>query len=394
MSQRDEGSLDAMLEEVRTSPPEFRPSRFWDWLIRENLKQLKDPGLEYFKSTVNQNYYNWIPLNSGDNQVRNLLRHWSSRPAIEPLQAVVEGSIRLQHLMEVDPLGDPKRRSLYALFVGLLWHYASQHDPYGVLNRLSEPQIGHPIRITLDGRMVSQDLANSAREFTAIVDHLSALDGNRQMRVAELGAGYGRVAYVFSECRPCQYWIFDIPPALYIAQWYLSQALPGKTMFFFRHFDNYEEVRAEIDAADVCFFTPNQLALVPDGSVDAFLSICSLQEMTLESIRMYLQLMARKTHDLVYLKQWTSWRNPVDQLVIKKHMYTLGPKWNVALDREDAVQDLFFETIFRKGMSPMGLLRSLRRQIGARLADACRSSGAWLRAKRRRRTRAPVSQGS
>lgn len=369
----DSTDLQAMLEEMRNSSPQFRPSGFWDWLIAQNLGQLGREGLERFKSTVNQNYYNWIPLNFGDNQVRNLTRYWCEHPSLVPLRAVLEGTADVEHLAEAAPLADAGRRELYALFVGLLWHYASQHDPHRVLERLSEPDVGSPVGVRLGERLISQDLANSAREFTAVMECLPQASELQGLRIAELGAGYGRLAYVFASCLPCRYWIFDLPPALHIAQWYLSSVLPQKKIFKFRHFENFAAVQAEVDAADVCFFTPNQLPLIADRSVDAFVSICSLQEMRPESIRAYLRLMRQKARELVYLKQWIRGVNPVDGITIHKHFYTLGADWRVVLDRKDAVQDLFFETAFRRGLTVAGILSSWRRQIGSRLAAASAS---------------------
>jgi len=362
MNPSEKASLEVMLGEMNRARPEFAPSKLWQWLVEEHQKQIES-GIDSFKCTINQSYFNWIPRDLGDNQISNLLQFFSRSPGMLPLQARLEPYDRARHILDPAPLVTPEQAALYAFFVGLLWHFASQNDPYRVLERLSEPALGQPIPVTLGGKLISQDLANSAREFTAIMGHIRSPEGT-VLRIAELGAGYGRLAYVFAKSIPCQYWIFDIPPALHLAQWYLSRVLPECRIFEFRPFTRYEDVRAEIERADICFFMPNQLTTIPDNCVDTFVSICSLQEMTRESVESYLHLMGQKTKDTIYLKQWMSWRNPVDKLTLNKSDYTVPGDWWVVTDRTDAIQDMFFETFFHRRWTGQNVARSLIRWVG------------------------------
>ncbi len=288
------------------------------------------------------------------------------------MRARLEGDFTVETVAEANPFADPERRELYALFVGLLWHYASQNDRYGILKNLAEPEVGDPLRVMLDGKLISQDVANSVREFTAVMDHLP--EGTvRPLCIAELGAGYGRLAHVFSSALACRYWIFDIPPALYVSQWYLSRVFPNKRIFHFRHFNHFDEVREEVTSSDLCFFTANQLELVPDDTLDAFVSISSLQEMTPAQIDNYLGLIQRKTRELVYFKQWIRSQNPMDGLVLDRGVYTLRGEWSAALERTDAIQDLFFEIVYRKTVgTPLPVCEPRSEGVGPHLAQAAR----------------------
>jgi hypothetical protein len=62
-----------------------------------------------------------------------------------------------------------------------------------------------------------------------------ALEGRRPRSILEVGAGYGRSAYVlmnvFLEAR---YTVVDIQPALTIAPWYLTQLFPSERLRFLR----------------------------------------------------------------------------------------------------------------------------------------------------------------
>jgi putative sugar O-methyltransferase len=357
-----DATLQAMFDEVRAAAPVYRPSAFWDHHNDHNLDQLRRLGLERFKRTVNQNYFNWLPADFHDNQLRNLVRAWAADPNMRPLRARMDEAPDVEVVGTPVPFTDPARRQLYALFVGLLWDHAARHDRHGLLEQLAEPEVGDPLRVTLDGRLISQDLANSVREYNAVRDHLPT----GTPCIAELGAGYGRLAFVFARALPCRYWVFDIPPALHVAQWYLPRVLPGKRVFAFRRFGSFAEVRAELESAELAFFTPNQLEKIPAGYLDAFINVSSLHEMTPEQVRHYLDLIGTRTRSAVYLKQWIRSVNPFDGVTLEKDDYALGDGWSVALDRTDAVQDLFFEKVFVRG----GLARRMRAWVRSRWGKA------------------------
>ena len=52
-----------------------------------NTEQVERLSLSYFKRSVNQNYFNWLPTTLGDNQMRRLLWHWLQRPTFVPFRS-------------------------------------------------------------------------------------------------------------------------------------------------------------------------------------------------------------------------------------------------------------------------------------------------------------------
>jgi hypothetical protein len=248
---------------------------------------------------------------------------------------------------EKNPFVDTGFPAFYAFFVGLLWHFAIAHDDDGFANELEEPIIGNPISISCQGKLISQDLANSLRERNTVIEYLNNV-AEQPYAVMELGAGYGRLAQVFLSTAKCKYMIFDIPPALYISQWYLKQVFPSHRVFPFRRFEQFSDVADELANSDLAFFTPNQLDLFPDAYSDAFVTISSLHEMTREQIEHYKAAICRTTKDVVYIKQWKDWHNALDDIRLTKDDYILPSPWRTSLDREDCVQDKFQEMIFTR----------------------------------------------
>ena len=340
-----------MLREIANADPLYQPSVMWEQLNALNTDQIERLGLDHFKRSINQNYFNWLPTNLSDNQLRRTIWHWLERPSLAPFRSRMETPRIFEGFARQSTLESWKARTFYRLFVALLWDQAMREDALGLLDRVEEPEVGDPLRIYHRGRLISQDLANSVREANRFIPHLPSGTTERPI-VAELGAGYGRLGFVLVRALATRYWIFDIPPALFVAEWYLQNVFSDRRIFTFRPFDSFEAVRAEVEAADIAFFTANQIALIPDASVDAFVNISSLHEMRQPQIDHYIQQMARAARQIMYLKQWIEFKNLADNIRIARDSYRLPASWRIVHDAADSVQDRFFELVARRTPIP------------------------------------------
>jgi len=328
--------LKAMFSEFPKYREEILPSKYWEELNRKNLQQLADSGYDNFKRTLARNYFTWIvnPLNK---QIRFLMG-----------EAGVWQSIAILVRAMFSPRHDLMKRRhtiYYNMLTNLLWAYVEKNDANGLLDRLSEPQEGNPPQVTRKGRLISQDLANSLLEYEAILH--PDLDRREIRTILELGPGYGRTAYVFLKLEPgCRYILVDIPPALYVAQRYLSSVLPDRKTFKFRPFDNFATVKSEFEDADIVFLTPNQLEALPDKSVDLFINISSLHEMRMDQIKYYFQEIERLTRKYFYFKQWQETTVPFENETIKEADYPIGNDWNLIYRQQCKVQLKFFEALY------------------------------------------------
>ena len=79
-----------------------------------------------------------------------------------------------------------------------------------------------------------------------------------------------------------------------------------RRVFTFRRFTAYDEVRDEIEDAQIVFLTPTQLDLLPAESVDLFVNISSLLEMRPRQIAFYLRQIDR-------LRPSSGCRRPADR---------------------------------------------------------------------------------
>ena len=157
-----------MFEEFPKYRKEILPSKYWEELNRKNLQQLADSRYENFKRTVARNYFTWIvnPLNK---QIRFLMG-----------QAGVLNSISFFFRALSAPRHDllkQKHTVYYNLLTNLLWSYVEKNDEEGLLDKLIEPAAGNPLEVKRNGRLISQDLANSVLEYQAILHPSVWTDG-------------------------------------------------------------------------------------------------------------------------------------------------------------------------------------------------------------------------
>lgn len=329
----------------------YVPSAFWGPFAALHVYLLERYGVENFKRTVAHNYHNWLMVDRNDHQVQRLLDLWSTHLSSQPLRNAAElpSDVGFHHTKACPfyPLSDPARFEVYKLSVGLLWEYGLWKDDSAILDGASESQIGNPLRIYRDGKLISSDLCHSVRERNQILE-LCGLRGNERALVAELGAGNGRLAEVFGRTTNYRYWIFDIAPTLYVSQWYVKKLFPGEKVFEFRPFADYAEIEKELAAARFAFFTANQIELLPPGAVDIFVNINSLTEMAQAQIDNFLLQIDRVTRAWFFLQQWYRWENQLDNIVVTKDTFRPRGNWDLTYDEANEVYPDFFVQLWKK----------------------------------------------
>jgi len=300
-----------------------KPSRFWEKLGSEHAADLATRGPDWVKRAQALRYFTWRwrwPQALRGEQFWFLVTHTSPMTWLRSLTAPVD--LSPESWDGVD--WSARERWTYSIAVRLLWEFARRHDSTQTLE-LPEPALGHPLPVFWRGRLISQDLANSALEAAAI---RRAIGASRVESVLEIGAGYGRTAYVLMNALPeTAYTIVDVEPALSIARWYLTQLFPSERLRFLR---------------------PDEALLLPDGSVDLAVSISSLQEMTPDQVRGYIDLLNRvAAGGIVYLKQWTEWQNPDDGVNLRFADYPIPASWNPIFSEPAPVQTSFQQIAWR-----------------------------------------------
>ena len=328
--------IQEMFDEMPRFRPEILPSKYWEKLNRKSLRQLAESRYENFKRTVARNYFTWV-VNPFNNQIRFLMNEagiWQSfNYFMTALFAPRHEYLKKRHTI------------YYNVLTNLLWKYVEKHDDENLLDKLIEPAEGNPLDVQQNGRLISQDLANSVLEYKAILH--PEVDRRDVKTVLELGSGYGRTAYIFLALQSgCRYILVDIPPALYIAQRYLTTVFPDRHVFLFQPIGSFEDVADEFNNSSIIFLTPNQLELLPDNATDLFITISSLHEMRMDQIRYYFTEIERLTRRYFYFKQWKETTVPFENETVREADYPIGEHWQLINRQQCEVQHRFFEALY------------------------------------------------
>lgn len=234
---------------------------------------------------------------------------------------------------------------VYKVFVSYFADHISQSDYLNLLDQIEEPLTGNPFVIKYKNKLISQDLCNSIHEFYTIQQSVKL---PKKMRITELGAGYGRLAFIFLKVLPdCSYCIIDIPPALYVSQNYLSTIFPKEKIFKFRPFSSFKEVKKEFEESKIRFLMPHQIKLLPKKHFDLFITISSLHEMRRDQITNYIKHIDRLTKGYFYTKQWQQSRT-YDNQNIKEQEYPVPKQWEqIARNSPHPIQSMFFDALYK-----------------------------------------------
>lgn len=332
-----------MFKELREAPAIYQPSNFWINLNRIHLDQLMNSDINDFKRSVNMRYFNWGVL--------AIIRH--QLPVV--LSQIIKGNFK-PILKSKFIYSDSKSKRqvkrfnwisafIYKVFVSSFADHISQNDYLHLLDYLEEPLVGNPFVVDYKNRLISQDICNSIHEFYSMINFIKPSD---KMNIAELGSGYGRLGYIFLKVLPkSSYTFIDIPPALYIAQYYMSKIFPKEKMFKFRPFSSFKEVKREFEESRIKFLMPHQIELLPKKQFDVFITISSLHEMRRDQISNYIKYIDRLTKDYFYTKQWKRART-IDNQNIKEQEYPIPKKWKVVLKNSPhPIQRMFFDCLYK-----------------------------------------------
>lgn len=338
--------LSMMIRAMERVSPLHAPSVFWEQLVAKHVEELEREGFDNFKRTVNMKYFNWSILGIVRHQFASVFRQWITRPSLLPF--VAEFNDYSSGAGSTAKSFNAVSAAVYKVYVAMLADFVAASDKFGLLDKITEPEVGNPFVIHYRGRRISQDLCNSVHEF-----YRSTVAGDPAkpgFRIAELGAGYGRLGQVYLSALPnASYCVIDIPPALYISQRYLTEVFPDEQVFKFREFSSYEQVRGEFEASRIRFLAAHQIELLPPDQFDLFVNISSLHEMTREQIANYLKQIDRLCRGSFYSKQWLVSRAKVNGFTLKESDYPIPGDWQAVFHHQHPIQRMFFEALYRTG---------------------------------------------
>ncbi len=155
------------------------------------------------------------------------------------------------------------------------------------IRALQTPTIGNPFGYVIDEVLTTPGCFRRhymASKATALVDNAGT--------IAEIGGGYGELAYFALRGTRLRYIDFDLPEVLLLASYYLCSSLPERNIALYGEGDPHE-VLGNAQRYDAILFPNFCLPHLPENSVDAFVNTRSLSEMASDTVNHYLHHISR-----------------------------------------------------------------------------------------------------
>jgi putative sugar O-methyltransferase len=243
----------------------------------------------------------------------------------------------------------PESQQIYGYFIWLYYQRVRAVDRFDFLKEASEPlEGGTRYQVPVEGRPMSLDFLQSVEEAYAILDAWERAGHRGHPRViVELGAGYGRLAYVARKLfKDCTYVVLDLPEALLCASSWLGRVLPGEVEPYEASRGLERLNRERLLSKPVWTLGAHQIEALEADSVDAFVNIYSFAEMPPASIANYFTHIDRLCTGVFFTKQRKVEDNIVDGVVVSEAAYPVRSHWKELFHRTTSLEPTFFEAAY------------------------------------------------
>lgn len=300
--------LKLMLQDLEKAPKLYRPSAYWANYEKKFVSELKKLGLKDFRRRKNSVFqsFSTYDLDPIDRYLRKLYR--------DPLEGIFPPSksalfkrfIRFgiqrksfkKMIKQISRLyfGITLEQKLFSMYEFAKYYgIANEAKP---ISNLSDSLIGSP-KNTLK-------IENNVYTFTLLRYYLlyaqtcKTIDYDSIESVMEIGAGGCGQVEVLKKLYPhLTFFLFDIPPQLYVGEQYLKSIFPNDVISY-RETRNMNEAPINIKGK-IFIFAPWHLEKIKNLSYDLFWNSSSFQEMTSEIVLNYLKFVNKQTKKFVFL---------------------------------------------------------------------------------------------
>jgi putative sugar O-methyltransferase len=322
----------------------------WRWLIaRGRFRQAtrsgaKDPTLAVYEQMRRDNEQA-RPMYQAGKMWGEINRQFSTLIYADTLS-----NVRQEYMNRRFAGPEPCSRVVYQSLLWMFYNKLLESDVDGFLKSESEPTAGGTYdQEIIDGRPMSLDFLQSVEEAFRLRDAWRAA-GHKGVPelIVELGAGYGRLAYVARRMFPkSTYVILDLPEALICASAWLDRVLPGQVVPYATSRSIERFSRSVLLAKQVWTLGAHQIEQIDAGAVDAFVNVFSLSEMPRAAIDNYFSQVGRITSGIFFFKQRHFERNADDNVDISAESYPVSPNWYQVFHRPvTTLYQRYFESIY------------------------------------------------
>ena len=191
----------------------------------------------------------------------------------------------------------------YNIVLYMLYEYSKKREIFKHYNKIRpDIYLDYNPNLTIENKILTQQMLISLLEYEKILKLIDKK--NDQLRILELGAGYGRTANMILSLREnTKYVIADLTPTIFFCQKLIKKTFKDKKIFSGFEINSKDQMMKEFNNNDILFIFPHQLKFFEKKTFDISLSIGNLCEMEKTQIKNYMKIYERISRYL-YFKVW------------------------------------------------------------------------------------------
>jgi hypothetical protein len=192
-------------------------------------------------------------------------------------------------------------------------YWMAQTEGRFALSDLAGPLVGNPFGVAIDQAFVR--VGADYAHYCAY--RVGRLLNSEVASVAEVGGGFGGIAYYLLRDRPkTTYLNFDTPESIALASYYLLKSFPQLKAIFY---DEEKLTKQTIAQTQIVLMPISQLATMPPNSIDVSFGSHAMSGISPEIIDEYLNNLTRMTRsDFLYIGNRSTTKS-ISNLVSRKH---------------------------------------------------------------------------
>jgi len=302
--------LKLMLNDIEDAANIYKPTNYWQNYENIFLPELQVKGLKDFRRRKNSVLSSFgatdlLPLSRHINHLIIWKKnHLALRIVNLLLKIKMLGKLYNYISRAISGVGLQEIRLLY-------YEIAKGYGERSRTKSISELEastVGNPEDVfSIDGKLYTTSILNYYIQYAYCNQFM---DSNKISTIMEIGSGSGKQIEVIKKLHPeiCFY-IFDIPPQLYVCEQYLSAIFPESVV-------SYTETRKmqsipENSRGKIFIFGNWKLPEIKGLNYDLFINSASFQEMEPEVVLNYLTYVNRQTNKYIFLHELMEGKNQV-----------------------------------------------------------------------------------
>lgn len=300
--------LDLMLTDTKNSPSIYQPTNYWQNYEYIFLSELRSKGLTDFRRRKNS-----VLSSFGGTDLLPLSRHlehltiWGRNA---PVVRIVNRLLRIERLHRLYDFIASAVTGASLEDVRLLHYEIARGFGTGnnvkPVSELEASLVGNPEDVfSVNGKKYTTSILYYYIQYAYCSQYM---DFNSIGSVMELGSGAGKQIEVIKKLHPqlC-FFVFDIPPQLYICEQYLSALFPDSVV-------PYRDTRKmkrlpDVREGKIFIFGNWKLAEIEGLDYDLFINSASFQEMEPDVALNYLRYVDQQATRYVFLHQLMKGKN-------------------------------------------------------------------------------------